>query len=108
MHGILTLVFAQTVKLKVKILISAFSCPPPSRAFLTQNNYRLRFTGRHTLLIMQSIEDFQIKCGANHHKIIIPLMEQCLLNLHVLHCAVIPLWDRIMMKILFRYSLIIS
>lgn len=35
-------------------------------------------------------------------------MELCLLNLHVLHCAVIPLWDSIMMKILFRYSLIIS
>lgn len=35
-------------------------------------------------------------------------MESCLLNLHILHCAVIPLWDGIMMKILFRYSLIIS
>lgn len=51
---------------------------------------------------------FQIKYGTNHHKIIILLMESCLLNLHILHCAVIPLWDGIMMKILFRYSLIIS
>lgn len=53
-------------------------------------------------------ESLQIKYGANHHKIMILLMELCLLNLHVLHCAVIPLWDVIMMKILFRYSLIIS
>lgn len=53
-------------------------------------------------------ECFQIKYCANQHKIIILLMELCLLNLHVLHCAVIPLWDGIMMKILFRYSLIIS
>lgn len=44
----------------------------------------------------------------SHQEIIIPLMERRLLNLHVLHCAVIPLWDGIMMKILFRYSLIIS
>lgn len=53
-------------------------------------------------------ECFQIKYCANQNKIIILLMELCLLNLHVLHCAVIPLWDGIMMKILFRYSLIIS
>lgn len=57
---------------------------------------------------MRQTQGFQIKHGANHRKIIIPLMERCLLNLHVLHCAVIPLWDGIMMKILFRYSLIIS
>lgn len=31
-----------------------------------------------------------------------------LLNLHVLHCTIIPLWDNIMMKILFGYFLIIS
>ena len=53
-------------------------------------------------------EGFQIKYGTNRHKIIILLMDPCLLNLHVLHCAVIPLWDGIMMKILFRYSRIIS
>lgn len=35
-------------------------------------------------------------------------MVLCLLNLHVSHCAVIPLWDSIMMKVLFRYSLIVS
>lgn len=51
------------------------------------------------------MQDFQIK---RSRKISIPLMRRCLLNLHVLHRAVVPLWDGIMMKILFRYSLIIS
>lgn len=53
-------------------------------------------------------EGFQIKYGRRRHEIRILLMELCLLNLHVLHCTVISLWDGMMMKILFRYSLIIS
>lgn len=48
MHGILTLAYAQTVKLKVK-----YKCPPPSSVFLIQNNSQLRFTERHAFLIMQ-------------------------------------------------------
>ncbi len=51
-------------------------------------------------------EGFQIKHGVNRHQIIILLMELCLLNLNVLLRAVIPLWDSIMMKILFRYPIL--